>query len=571
MPFIEGESIGPYTLLEQLGQGGMATVYKAYHTTLDRYVAIKVLHLAFLEDDNFLARFQREAKAIARLEHPNIIPVYDFAEHEGRPYLVMKYVEGETLKARLHREKLSEAETIKIVKTIGSALDYGHQQGVLHRDVKPSNVLLANDGNIYLADYGLARIAQSVDVSLTTDQVIGTPQYMSPEQALGSVGLDGRTDIYSFGVMLYEMVTGRVPFNADTPFAIIHDHIYTPLPLPRQINPDVSEAVERVLLKSLAKNKDDRFQTMGEMVIVFEQAVLQKADPTMVMKRNIPTPLDASQTKVSKPSSVKPPQKKLKLWAVVLVSLLIGIVLCLIGLGIVNRWNEKKTSTGVDTYLEEILNTPADPALSGQPFQQTVTVYQQIQPDADLADELLDQSITAWRRADMNAAREAILKMFFASRGDQGYFVRAFSAMQDEGAWVLIAQVLFVRDRVNLAEMTEATRLYAHEVLYRAAEDPLSTELFTANTKQPIFQVARLRQKMIRGSAADIKEELGKMLSQPEIVKEFPEVHLLEAEMFLKMGDRERAVNLLNTIVEDDVIPEWIWDMAYDIKDQQSN
>jgi serine/threonine protein kinase len=571
MPFIEGESIGPYTLLEQLGQGGMATVYKAYHTTLDRYVAIKVLHLAFLEDDNFLARFQREAKAVARLDHPNIIPVYDFAEHEGRPFLVMKYVEGETLKARLHRKKLDQAKTMRIVKSIGSALDYGHRLGVLHRDVKPSNVLLANDGNIYLADYGLARIAQSVDVSLTTDQVIGTPQYMSPEQALGSEGLDGRTDIYSFGVMLYEMVTGRVPFNADTPFAIIHDHIYTPLPLPRQINPEVSEAVERVLLKALAKNKDDRFQTMAEMVNAFELAAQGIVDPRLVTRKIIPPPVSppaVTQTVAAQPVVGKKPKRKR--WFVIVLILLIGAI-CMVAYGIIYRWTEKKTSDGVDSYLSGLMDSTPEPASTVQPFEQTITVYQQIQPDADLADELLDQSIAAWRRADMNAAREATLKMFFASRGDKGYFLRAFKTMQDEGAWVLIAQVLFVRDRANLLEMTEATTLYAHEVLYRAAEDPLAVELFTANAKQPIFQVARLRQKMVKGTAEDIKAELGKILNKPEVLKEFPEARLLEAEMFLKMGDRERAVNLLNAIMEDEAIPEWIWDLAYDLKDQQSN
>jgi len=155
-----GENVGPYRVIAQLGQGGMATVYKAYHASLDRYVAIKVLHPAFKEDTTFLARFQREARVLAKLEHPNIIPIYDFADHEGHPYLVMKYVEGETLKARLGQGPVALAETLKVVDAVGSALAYAHKQGILHRDIKPSNVIITDEGHYYLSDFGLARIAQ---------------------------------------------------------------------------------------------------------------------------------------------------------------------------------------------------------------------------------------------------------------------------------------------------------------------------------------------------------------------------------------------------------------------------
>src|ERR1043165_4981145 len=272
MSFDVGENIGPYRIVEKLGQGGMATVFKAYHASLDRYVAIKALHPAFHQDESFAARFQREARVVARLEHPHIVPIYDYAEHEGRPYLVMKFIEGDTLKARLDEGPLTADEINKMVDAIGSALGYAHQQGILHRDIKPSNVLLAKDGQIYLADFGLARIAQSGESTLSSDMGMGTPQYISPEQAMGRSDLDQRTDLYSFGVMLYEMVVGRVPFNADTPFAIIHDHIYSPLPLPHTVNPNVPEQVERVLLKALAKERDDRFDNANKLVTAFKQA-----------------------------------------------------------------------------------------------------------------------------------------------------------------------------------------------------------------------------------------------------------------------------------------------------------
>lgn len=272
MSFQVGETVGRYRIIEQLGQGGMATVLKAYHAELDRYVAIKVLHPAFLEDKNFLARFQREARVVAKLDHPNIVPIFDYSEHEGRPYLVMKFIEGETLKARLERGKVETGELLEIVQAVGAALSYAHKNKILHRDIKPSNVLLTTDKQIYLADFGLARIAQSAESTLTSDMILGTPQYISPEQALGKKDLDEGTDIYSFGVMLYELAVGDVPFSADTPYSIIHDHIYTPLPLPSQVNPDVGEDVERVLLKALSKERSGRYETVEALVAAFCQA-----------------------------------------------------------------------------------------------------------------------------------------------------------------------------------------------------------------------------------------------------------------------------------------------------------
>ncbi|MBN1264085.1 MAG: serine/threonine protein kinase [Anaerolineales bacterium] len=272
MPFANGENVGSYRILAKLGQGGVATVYKAYHPALDRLVAIKVLHPAFKEDPNFLERFRREARVIARLEHPNIVPIYDFSEQNEQPYLVMKYIEGVTLKARLAQSPLDPQEGLRIVEAVGQGLSHAHERGVLHRDVKPSNILLENGSGIYLADFGLARIAAAGESTLSSDMLMGTPQYISPEQAQGEKDLDPRTDIYSFGVVLYEIVVGRVPFQADTPFSIIHDHIYTPLPLPTIINPQVPITVERVLLKALAKSRNDRFDDVQSMVNAFRTA-----------------------------------------------------------------------------------------------------------------------------------------------------------------------------------------------------------------------------------------------------------------------------------------------------------
>jgi tRNA A-37 threonylcarbamoyl transferase component Bud32 len=282
MAFKIGENVGPYRIISQLGQGGMATVYKAYHASLDRYVAVKVLHAAFKEDPTFTARFAREARVLAKLEHNNIVPIYDFAEHGGDPYLVMKYVEGDTLKARMSQGVLANDEILKVVEAVGNGLSYAHKQGILHRDIKPSNVIITHDGQYYLSDFGLARIASAGESTLSQDTMLGTPNYISPEQAKGVRDLDARTDIYSFGVLIYEMVVGRVPFSGDTPFAIIHDHIYTPLPLPTKVNPSVPEDVERVLLKALAKDRDDRFADASALVAAFNQAITQSPSASMV-------------------------------------------------------------------------------------------------------------------------------------------------------------------------------------------------------------------------------------------------------------------------------------------------
>jgi len=331
MPFAIGENVGPYRIVEQLGRGGMATVFKAYHAALDRYVAIKVLHPAFQEDPNFLARFQREARIVAKLDHPNIVPIYDFSEHRGHPYLVMRFVEGETLKARLRRGPLDLNEVRRVMEAVGDALSYAHQQGILHRDIKPSNIILTPEGQIYLTDFGLARMAEAGESTLSRDVMVGTPQYISPEQAKGETRLDARTDIYSLGVVLYEMLVGRAPFQADTPYAIIHDHIFTPLPLPRSIKPDLPEPLERVLLKALAKEPEDRFHSVEEMVTAF-RAALGLAPPEA-----LPETVVVSPPTVALPTRPARKKRKKRRWPWVVAGVAAFLCLTVIALGIISE------------------------------------------------------------------------------------------------------------------------------------------------------------------------------------------------------------------------------------------
>jgi len=306
-----GTRVGLYEIVEQLGRGGMATVLKARHTVLQRDAALKFLDPAFLEDPEFVKRFRHEALVIAGLDHPNIVPVFDFSEHEGLPYLVMKFVEGETLKARLERGRISMGPTAEIIQAIGKGLSYAHQQGVLHRDVKPSNVLLGNDGSIYLADFGIARIAASAQSTLSREFMIGTAQYISPEQARSEANPDARTDIYSFGILIYELLVGQVPFDADTPISIIHDHLHTPPPRPSAKVPGISENLDRAILRALAKDKKERFASVDEMVHAVRGAMEDawpnveagpKA-PTLARRKELPETLKPDSPQSGLPSS----------------------------------------------------------------------------------------------------------------------------------------------------------------------------------------------------------------------------------------------------------------------------
>ena len=273
MIFEAGTQLGSYEIIESVGQGGMATVYKAYHPPLDRQVAIKVIHSLFARDEAQRRRFRREARAVARLVHPNIVPVYDFAEKELQPYLVMRFIEGETLKDRMSVGPMAAAEITRIMSQIAAGLDYAHQQNVLHRDVKPSNIILGSNGEVFLTDFGLARLADAGESTISQDRMMGTPFYMSPEQARGDVQLTTQTDIYSFGIILYELVTGRVPFNADTSFTVVHNHIFAEPPRPSNLNPTIPTAVENVILRALRKQPEERYPTASVLMAEFARAV----------------------------------------------------------------------------------------------------------------------------------------------------------------------------------------------------------------------------------------------------------------------------------------------------------
>ena len=307
MPIQPGTDIGRYHILEQLGEGGMAVVYKAYDTRMESEVALKFLRIGDFSVNalpRILKRFQIEARKMAQLQHPNIVKVMDYGEFEGAPYLVMPFLPGGTLKMRLG-QPMPFLEAARLLKPIAFALSYAHSKGLIHRDIKPSNILITETGEPMLTDFGIAKILsneETLDLT-TTGMGVGTPEYMAPEQAEGRP-IDERADVYSLGIVLYELITGRKPFTADTPLAVIVKQMHDPLPRPSLFIPGLPQEIERLLIKSLAKDPRDRYQNMGELTQAFNQISMEKFEEVVVIPKQKENLLEKSHE--SKPLAQKP-------------------------------------------------------------------------------------------------------------------------------------------------------------------------------------------------------------------------------------------------------------------------
>src|SRR5262245_9385796 len=257
-----GRSLGQYQVIEPIRKGGMSIIYKAYQESLDRYVAVKVL--PDNNDPQFAARFKREARAVAQLQHPNILPIYDYGEQDGMLYLVMQYIENGTTLSDVLNGPMETTRALRLVGKVLDALSYAHERGIIHRDIKPANVLLPSPDWPMLADFGIVKLRDDDQKLTIPGLVIGTAAYMAPEQASG-LPVDARTDLYATGVVLYELVTGRVPFDASTPMAMLAKHAYEPPVPPRDITPGLPIEVENLLLRALEKDPAARYQNAAEM------------------------------------------------------------------------------------------------------------------------------------------------------------------------------------------------------------------------------------------------------------------------------------------------------------------
>ncbi len=259
-----------YEILEHVGGGGMADVYKAHDLTLDRIVAVKILHAQLASDANFLYRFQQEAQAAARLSHPNIVSIYDVGEDKGVHYIIMEYVAGETLKDMIEREgNLQVEDALRIAREIASALSHAHMNNLVHCDIKPHNILVMPDGRVKVADFGIARAITSSTMTYNGN-VVGSVHYFSPEQAKGTQ-ITPKSDVYSLGVVLYEMLTGRLPFTGETTVSVALKHLQEEPSAPREIKPEIPPIVEAIVIKAMAKDPVERF-TSSEMIEDIRQA-----------------------------------------------------------------------------------------------------------------------------------------------------------------------------------------------------------------------------------------------------------------------------------------------------------
>jgi serine/threonine-protein kinase len=283
-PFtLEGQTLGKYRVLDALGRGGMAQVYRGYHPQLDRYVAIKVLRADLVEDEKFLKRFRQEAHAVSGLRHANIVQVFDFDAQDDFYYMVMELLEGDTLRARLNEYRLKKqrmplSEIVQILTDALNGLEYAHSEGVIHRDIKPANIMLTKKGQAVLTDFGIAQLIGSTQATVS-GALMGTLSYMAPEQGLEGQ-CDARSDIYSLGIVLYEMLTGYTPFDADTPLAILMKHLNDPLPLPNKLDPGLPPSLEQIVLKALSKNPEDRYQSASEMAVALQGVAEKLSDET---------------------------------------------------------------------------------------------------------------------------------------------------------------------------------------------------------------------------------------------------------------------------------------------------
>lgn len=401
---LSGYTFGQYLIGEEIGRGGMATVYRAEQTSIGRTVAIKVMPHHFLHDPSFLERFRREVQVIARLQHPRILPIYDYGQYEGMPYIVMAYMPGGTLAGRIANGPMALDLIVKIVDQVAEALDHAHANGVIHRDFKPSNVLLDANDNAHLADFGIAKINEAT-MELTGSAIVGTPAYMAPEMSdRGEV--TPAVDVYALGVTLYQMLTGQYPFQGETPIRVLLAHATEPVPDVREIRPELPESVAEVVRRAMAKDPADRYQSASELAEALRSAAAGEpgrpaappaAHDDMIMTMPVPEAVKPpTKTPVAEPTPMEPhlpeaapaPEKKERkgcgktlLWIALAVVVLGGA--CLVGalmLGWLGGAASTPTPTPSPPTAVPVLPTPEVAGIEVYNAGQDVICYLYISP-----------------------------------------------------------------------------------------------------------------------------------------------------------------------------------------------
>ena len=301
---LDGRTLGKYEIVEKIGAGGMAAVYKGYQADVDRYVAIKVLPPHPGQDEQFIARFRLEARTIARLQHPNILPLYDYGDQDNILFLVMPYIQGGSLADRIKRGAMPPEEADRVVRQVASALDYAHSQGVIHRDVKPDNILYMTAGNVMLADFGIVKMIGAAGDLTTTGGLVGTPAYIAPEQLQG-LPIGPGVDIYSLGVVTYQMLSGELPYTADTPMQLMLKHMSAPVPSITGITQGLGPEIDLVLQRVLVKDPEARYSSAMAFANAFSAAIQGRMADSLRPARVSPT--ETSLPERSRTAPVLPP------------------------------------------------------------------------------------------------------------------------------------------------------------------------------------------------------------------------------------------------------------------------
>jgi tRNA A-37 threonylcarbamoyl transferase component Bud32 len=423
--------VGRYELEELAGEGGMSTVYRAYDTVLERRVAIKVLHEHFSRDPEYVERFKREARAIARLAHPNVVTVIDRGEWEGRQFIVFEHVAGENLKAVIVREgPLPVARALDLACQIAHALAFAHELGIVHRDVKPHNVLLAAGGTAKVTDFGIARALDADEALTETGTVLGTGQYLSPEQARGERG-DERSDQYSLGVVTFELLTGRVPYSGDNLMAVARRHIDDPVPSVRAQRPEVPARVDKVIAQAMAKRPQDRFGSMDSLAAALELCLAEvdgarqreRDEDTGVLALARPTPPPAATEVLSRPAAeavtTKAPPRRtgLRVAAVLLLAavILVGNLLVL------------------EIVFEDGIPWPGG---GGDPTPVQLQAISDFDPEGDFTEH----------PEDVAAATDRDIVTFWTTEEYESFDKSGVGIMLDAGSRIALSSVLVVSD-----------------------------------------------------------------------------------------------------------------------------
>lgn len=411
---------GRYKVINRAGSGGMADVFRAEDTVLNRTVAIKMLHPQFARDENFVARFRREAQSAAALNHPNIVNIYDWGSHDGTYFIVMEFLEGENLKQIINREgALSPDTAIKITSRVCDALEFAHIHDIVHRDIKPHNIVISKDGTVKVTDFGIARAGSSTMTQ--TGSILGTATYISPEQAQGTV-VGKESDVYSLGIVLYETLTGRVPFEGESPVAVAFKQVHEPPPPPRSINPNIPADLETIILKATAKEPGDRYLSAAEMKsdltrctqgLPVRASVPPVEEKTLVMPGppvpRIPKPTTESPVSAAQRVKTKRRERRKKkfIWALLIVSPLVILMTLLILLATTDLFSslgvEKIAVPNVkDKSLGEARKILADQDLK-------LTIKSRVSDDVVAAGNIISQEPEWGQKIDKGSAVEVVV------------------------------------------------------------------------------------------------------------------------------------------------------------------